>query len=98
MIKYFFPLKCSPKVYDFDPIEHLRDVVESEIRILDVQPTNLDELWNIKNLNLNFQRVLQEQIHISSRGTEAILKAKVCPIRCENNCFIISSLERGEYH
>ncbi len=29
---------------DFNPIEHLWDVVEREIRIMDVQPTNLQQL------------------------------------------------------
>ncbi len=29
---------------DLNPIEHLWDVVEREIRIMDVQPTNLQQL------------------------------------------------------
>ncbi len=37
----FNSLKCPPQSPDLNPIEHLWDVVEREIRIMDVQPTNL---------------------------------------------------------
>ncbi len=36
----FTLLKWSPQSPDLNPIEHLWDVVEREIRIMDVQPTN----------------------------------------------------------
>ncbi len=40
----FTLLKWPPQSPDFNPIEHLWDVVEREIHIMDVQPTNLQQL------------------------------------------------------
>ncbi len=40
----FTLLKWSPQSPDLNPIEHLWDVVEREIHIMDVQPTNLQQL------------------------------------------------------
>ncbi len=40
----FTLLKWFPQSPDLNPIEHLWDVVEREIRIMDVQPTNLQQL------------------------------------------------------
>ncbi len=40
----FTLLKWSPQSPDLNPIEHLWDVVEREICIMDVQPTNLQQL------------------------------------------------------
>ena len=40
----FTVLQCPPQSPDLNPIEHLWDVVEREIRIIDVQPTNLQQL------------------------------------------------------
>ncbi len=37
----FTLLKCPPQSPDLNPIKHLWDVVEREIRIIDVQPNNL---------------------------------------------------------
>ncbi len=42
----FTLLKWPPQSPDLNPIEHLWDVVEREIRIMDVQPTNLQQLWD----------------------------------------------------
>ncbi len=40
----FTLLKCPPQSPDLNPIEHLWDVMEREIHIMDVQPTNLQQL------------------------------------------------------
>ncbi len=40
----FTLLKWPPQSPDINPIEHLWDVVEQEIHIIDVQPTNLQKL------------------------------------------------------
>ncbi len=40
----FTLLKWPPQSPDLNPIEHIWDVVEREIHIMDVQPTNLQEL------------------------------------------------------
>ncbi len=40
----FTLLKWPPQSRDLNPIEHIWDVVEREIRIMDVQPTNLLQL------------------------------------------------------
>ncbi len=40
----FTLLKCPPQSPDLNPIEHLWDVVERKICIMDVQPTNLQQL------------------------------------------------------
>ncbi len=40
----FTLLKWPPQSPDLNPIEHIWDVGEREIRIMDVQPTNLQQL------------------------------------------------------
>ncbi len=44
MTNEFTLLKWAPQSPDLNPIEHLWDVVEREIHIMDVQPTNLQQL------------------------------------------------------
>ncbi len=46
----FTLLKWPPESPDLNPIEHLWDVVEREIRIMDVQPTNLQQLVTAKTV------------------------------------------------
>lgn len=42
-----FVLNWHPWSLDLSSIEHICDVVESEIRILDGQPTNLEEFLDV---------------------------------------------------
>jgi len=44
MTNEFTVLKWPPQSLDLNPIEHLWDVVERELRTLDVYPTNLHQL------------------------------------------------------
>ncbi|MDG2580599.1 transposase, partial [Vibrio parahaemolyticus] len=43
----FTVLQWPPQSPDLSPIEHLWDVVEQEILIMDVQPTNLQQLCDV---------------------------------------------------
>lgn len=43
-INIFCVLKCPPHSQDLNPLEHIWYAVKIEIQILDVQPTNLEEL------------------------------------------------------
>ncbi len=67
-------LKWPPQSSDLNQIEHLWDVVEREIRIMDVQPTNLQQLPDA------FMSIWTK-IHIESmsRRIKAVLKAKGVP-------------------
>ncbi len=74
----FTLLKWPPQSPDLNPIEHLWDVVEREIRIMDVQPTNLQKLrdaimsiWT-KISEECFQHLVESML----RRIKAVLKAK----------------------
>ncbi len=79
----FTLLKWPPQSPDLNPIEHLCDVVEREIHIMDVQPTNLQQLcddimsiWT-KISEESFQHIVESM----PRRIKAVLKAKGGPSR-----------------
>ncbi len=66
----FTLLKCPPQSPDLNPIEHLCDVVEREIHIMDVQTTNQQQLCDVimiiwtKISEECFQHLLESIIYI----------------------------------
>ncbi len=72
----FTLLKWPPQSPDLNQIKHLWDVVEREIRIMDVQPTNLQQLCDAI-------MSIWTKIHIESvsQRIKAVLKAKRIPTR-----------------
>ncbi len=79
----FTLFKWPPQSPDLNPIEHLWDVVEREIHIMDIQPTNLQQLrdaimsiWT-KISEECFQHLVESMPH----RIKALLKAKVGPTR-----------------
>ncbi len=76
----FTLLKWSPQSPDLNPIEHLWDVVEREIHIMDVQPTNLNDaimsIWTKIS-----EECLQHLVESMPRRIKAVLKAKGGPTR-----------------
>ncbi len=79
----FTLLKCPPQSPDLNPIEHLWDVVELEIRIIDVQPTNLLQLRNaIMSIWTEIsEECVQHLVESMPRRIKAVLKAKGGPTR-----------------
>ncbi len=79
----FTLLKWPPQSPDLNPIEHLCDVVEREIHIMDVQSTNLQQLRDaIMSIWTNiseecFQYIVESMIW----RIKAVLKAKGGPTR-----------------
>ncbi len=74
----FTLLKWPPQSPDLNPIEHLWDVVEREIHIMDVQPTNLQQLCDaIMSIwtKISEER-FQDLVESMPRRIEAVLKAK----------------------
>ncbi|KAK0141886.1 Transposable element Tcb2 transposase [Merluccius polli] len=77
----FTVLKWPPQSPDLNPIEHLWDVVEREIRIMDVQLTNLQQL---RDAIMSIWTKLSEEcfqylVESVPRRIKAVLKAKGGP-------------------
>ncbi len=77
-------LKWPPQSPDLNPIEHIWDVVEREIRIMDVQPTNLQQLCDaIMSIWTTIsEECFQHLVKSMPQRIKAVLKAtEVGPIR-----------------
>ncbi len=79
----FTLLRCPPQSPDLNPIEHLWDVVEREIHILDVQPTNLQQLCDaIMSIWTKIsEECFQHLFESMPWRIKAVLKAKEGPTR-----------------
>ncbi len=77
----FSLLKCPPQSPDLNPIEHLWDVVEREIHIMDVQPTNLQQLCDaiMSIWSKISEEYFQHLVESMPRRIKTVLKAKVGP-------------------
>ncbi len=76
----FTLLKWPPQSPDLNPIEHLWDMMEREIHIIDMQPTNLQQLRDaIMSIWTNISEECFQQF--MPRRIKAVLKAKGGPIR-----------------
>ncbi len=75
--------KWPPQSPDLNPIEHLWDVVEREIHIMDVQPTNLQQLRDaIMSIWTNIsEECFQHLVESMPRIIKAVLKTKGGPTR-----------------
>ncbi len=74
----FTLLKWPPQSPDLNPIEHLWDVVEREIHIMDVQTTNLQQLrYTIMSIwTKTSEECFQHLVESMPRRIKAVLKAK----------------------
>ncbi len=79
----FTLLKWPPQSPDLNPIEQLWDVMEQEIRIMDVQTTNLQQLCDaIMSIWTKIsEECFQHLVESMPRRIKAVLKAKVGPTR-----------------
>ncbi len=79
----FTLLKWPRHLSDLNPIEHLWDVVEREILIMDVQPTNLQQLCDaiMSIWTKTSEECFQHFVESMPRRITAVLKAKVGPTR-----------------
>ncbi len=79
----FTLLKCPPLAPDLNPIGNLWDVVEREICIMDVQPTNLHQLRDaITSIWTKIsEECFQHFFESMPRRIKAVLKAKTGPTR-----------------
>ncbi len=80
----FTLLKWSPHSPDLNPIEHLWDVVEREILIMDVQPSNLQQLRDVimpiwTNIS---EECFQNLVESMPRRIKAVLKENPVLARC----------------
>ncbi len=71
--------KWPPQPPDLNPIEHLWDVVEREIRIMDVQPTNLQQLHDA--IMSIWTKISEECFQHLVESMSQRIKAKGCPTR-----------------
>ncbi len=71
-------LKWPPQSLDLNPIEHLWDVVERKICIMDVQPTNLQQLCDVIMTIWTkiSEECFQHLVESMPRRIKAVLKAK----------------------
>jgi len=72
----FTVLKQPLKSPDLNPIEHLWDVVEWELRALDVHPTNLHQLQDAILSIWASKEYFQQLVDSMPRRIKAVLKAK----------------------
>ncbi len=81
----FTLLKWPPQSPDLNPIEHLWDVVEREIHIMDVQPTNLQKLCDaiMSIWSKISEECFQHLVESMPRRIKAVLKAKGDTTRCK---------------
>ncbi len=79
----FTLLKWPPRSPDLNPIEHLWDVVEREIHVMDVQPTNLQQLRDaIMSIWTKISvECFQHLVESMPQWIKAVLKAKAGPTR-----------------
>ncbi len=79
----FTLLKWPPQSPDLNTIEHLWDVVEREICIMDVQPTNLQQLCDaiMSIWNKFSEECFQNLVESMPWRIKAVLKAKGGPTR-----------------
>ncbi len=79
----FTLLKCPPQSPDLNPIEHLWDVVEREIHIMNVQPTNLQQLRDaiMSKWTKISEECFQHLVESMPRRIKTVLKTKAGPTR-----------------
>ncbi len=75
-------LKWPPQSPDLNPIEHLWDVVEWKIHIMDMQATNLQQLHDaIMSIWTKIsEECFQHLVESMPRRIKTVLKKKGCPI------------------
>ncbi len=84
----FTLLKWPPQSPDLNPVEHLWDAVEREIHIMDVQPTNLQQLRDAIMLIWTkiSEECFQHLVESMPRRIKAVLKAKGGPTQVLTRC------------